>query len=180
MLDRPQLTIFEADLSNKSSVTEALEGSDTVFLVTNYWESAKYDIEFSQGKNVADAAKELGVKHLIFSTLLHVGKETKGRLSHVPHFEAKADIEEYIKKIGVPASFYLPGYFMSNFKQSVRKGEDGSLSFAMPVSKDAKFPLIDIAEDTGKCWTCKTNRLFVLTTLQASLSMEFSGTVMRP
>jgi uncharacterized protein YbjT (DUF2867 family) len=167
-------------LSDKSSVTEALEGSDTVFLVTNYWESAKYDVEFSQGKNVADAAKELGVKHLIFSTLLHVGKETNGRLSHVPHFEAKADIEEYIKKIGVPASFYLPGYFMSNFKQSVRKGEDGSLSFAMPVSKDAKFPLIDIAEDTGKCQTCRISHLFVLTTLQASSSMGFLRTVMRP
>lgn len=140
-------------MSDKVSVTEALRGSDTVFLVTNYWESAKYDVEFGQGKNVADASKELGVQHLIFSTLLHVGKVTNGRLAHVPHFEAKADIEEYIKKIGVPASFYLPGYFMSNFKQSVQKGQDGSLSFAFPVSKDAKFPLIDIAEDTGMSTT---------------------------
>ena len=167
-------------MSDKSSVTEALEGSDTVFLVTNYWESAKYDVEFSQGKNVADSAKKLGVKHLIFSTLLHVGKATNGRLSHVHHFEAKADIEEYIKKIGVPASFYLPGYFMSNFKQSIRKSEDGSLSFAMPVSKDAKFPLIDIGEDTGMCQTYRVNRHLVLTTLQASLSMVSLGTVMRP
>ncbi|KAF1930547.1 NmrA family transcriptional regulator [Didymella exigua CBS 183.55] len=139
-----------ADLSDKASVTKALQGSDTVFLVTNYWESAKYEVEFDQGKNVADASKELGVQHLIFSSLLHVGKITNGRLSHVPHFEAKSDIEDYIKKIGVPASFFLPGYFMSNFTQSVQKGEDGSLSFAFPVSKDAKFPLIDIAEDTGK------------------------------
>jgi uncharacterized protein YbjT (DUF2867 family) len=137
-------------LSDKASVTEALQGSHSVFLVTNYWESAKYDVEFGQGKNVADASKELGVQHLIFSSLLHVGKITNGRLRHVPHFEAKADIEEYIKKIGVPASFYLAGYFMSNFTQSVQKGEDGSLSFAFPVSQDAKFPLIDIAEDTGK------------------------------
>ncbi|KZM20787.1 uncharacterized protein EKO05_0002647 [Ascochyta rabiei] len=139
-----------ADLSSKSSVTEALQGSDTVFLVTNYWESAKYDVEFSQGKNVADAAKEVGVQHLIFSSLLHVGKVTEGRLSHVPHFEAKADIEQYIKASGVPASFYLPGYFMSNFHMMVQKGEDGSLSLALPVGKDAKFPLIDAAEDTGK------------------------------
>ncbi|KAJ8117686.1 hypothetical protein OPT61_g1172 [Boeremia exigua] len=139
-----------ADLSDKASVTAALQGSDTVFLVTNYWESAKYEVEFGQGKNVADAAKELGVQHLIFSSLLHVGKLTNGRLSHVPHFEAKSDIEEYIKKIGVPASFYLPGYFMSNFGQSVKKSEDGSLSFALPVSNNAKFPLVDIAEDTGK------------------------------
>lgn len=137
-------------MSDKASVTEALQGSDTVFLVTNYWESAKYDVEFGQGKNVADASKELGVKHLIFSSLLHVGNVTNGRLSHVPHFEAKADIEEYIKSLGLPASFYLPGYFMSNFAQAVQKGEDGSLSFAFPVGKDAKFPLIDIAEDTGE------------------------------
>lgn len=117
--------------------------------MTNYWESAKYEVEFNQGKNVADAAKEIGVQHLIFSSLLHVGKITDGRLKRVTHFESKADVEDYIKKIGVPASFYLPGYFMSNFFHGVQKGEDGSLSFAFPVGKDAKFPLIDIA-DTGK------------------------------
>lgn len=157
----------QADLSDKSSVTSALQGSDTVFLVTNYWEDGKYSTEYNQGKNVADAAKELGVQHLIFSTLLHVGNVTNGRLSHVPHFEAKADIEEYIKKIGVPASFYLPGYFMSNFKQSVQKGADGSLSFAFPVGKDARFPLVDIAEDTGEFAACNPftfSRILALTT----------------
>jgi hypothetical protein len=38
---------------------------------------------------------------------------------------------------------------MTNFQMSIQKGEDGSLTLALPVSKDAKFPLIDIAEDTG-------------------------------
>jgi uncharacterized protein YbjT (DUF2867 family) len=137
-------------LSNKSSIREALQGSDTVFLVTNYWENAKYDVEFNQGKNVADVAKELGVNHLIFSSLLHVGRLTTGRLSHVPHFEAKADIEEYIRASGIPASFFLPGYFMSNLPSMVQKGKDGNLSLVYPVSNDAKFPLIDAAEDTGK------------------------------
>ena len=143
-------------MSDKASVTEAIKGSDTVFLVTNYWESAKYYVEFGQGKNVADAAKEAGVQHLIFSSLLHVGKLTNGRLSHVPHFEAKADIEEYIRKSGVPSSFYMPGYFMSNFDQTVQKGEDGSLSLAFPVGQNAKFPLIDVAEDTGKSPQART------------------------
>ncbi|KAF1364295.1 putative nucleoside-diphosphate-sugar epimerase [Lizonia empirigonia] len=128
-------TIKQVDLSSKSSVMEALRGSDTVFLVTNYWEGAKYDIEFGQGKNVADAAKELGVQHLIFSSLLHVGKLTNGRLSHVPHFEAKADIEEYIRNSGIPTSFYLPGYFMTNLTMTVQKGKDGSLSLAYPFVK---------------------------------------------
>jgi uncharacterized protein YbjT (DUF2867 family) len=80
---------------------------------------------------------------------LHVTKTTNGRLTHVPHFDGKADIEEYIRESGVPATFYLAGYFMSNFSQMLQKGEDGSYSLAYPVGKDSKFPLIDAAEDTG-------------------------------
>jgi hypothetical protein len=44
----------------------------------------------------------------------------------------------------------MPGYYMSNLEQAVRPGEDGTLTWALPVGKDAKFPLIDTKEDTGK------------------------------
>ena len=73
-----------------------------------------------------------------------------GRLSHVPHFDSKADVEEYIRQSGVPATFFLAAYFMTNFQMSIQKKEDGSLTLALPVAEDAKFPLIDIAEDTGE------------------------------
>ncbi|KAH7042849.1 NmrA family transcriptional regulator [Macrophomina phaseolina] len=142
--------VKSADLNSKSSLTDAIRGSHTVFLVTNYWETAKYDVEVAQGKNVADVAKEAGVKHLIFSSLLHATKTTNGRLKHIPHFDAKADIEEYIRKSGIPATFYLPGFFMSNFAQMLQKGEDGSYTYAVPIGEASKFPLIDIAADTGK------------------------------
>jgi uncharacterized protein YbjT (DUF2867 family) len=103
----------------------------------------------TQGKNVADIAKEIGVQHLIFSSLLNVTEASNGRLTHVPHFDKKAEIEQYIRDSGVPATFYLPGYFMSNFEQMIRPGQDGVLTWALPVGKDAKFPLIDIKSDTG-------------------------------
>lgn len=137
-------------MSSKSSLSDALQGSHTVFLVTNYWETGKPEVELAQGKNVADVAKEVGVQHLIFSTLLHVTETTKGRLSHVPHFDGKAEVERHIRDSGVPCSFYLPGYFMSNFKSMLNEGEDGVVTLAYPVSAKAKFPLIDIAEDTGR------------------------------
>lgn len=145
---------FKADLSSKPSLTDAIRGSHTIFLVTNYWESAQYSVEVSQGKNVVDVAKQEGVQHIIFSSLLNVTKTTNGRLSHVPHFDGKADIEDYIRESGIPATFFLPGYFMSNFKQMFQRKEDGDgkveYSWAVPVSKDAKFPLVEIASDTGK------------------------------
>ncbi|KAK5014586.1 hypothetical protein LTR16_003797 [Cryomyces antarcticus] len=139
-----------ADMNSKSSVAKAIEGSHTVFLVTNYWETGRPEVEITQGQNVADAAKDAVVSHLIFSSLLNVTETTGGRLSHVPHFDGKSEIERYIRGTGVPCSFVLPGYFMSNYLQMLRKGSDGAFMLAYPVSNKAKFPLFDAAEDTGK------------------------------
>ena len=132
------------------SLTAALKGSHTVFLVTNYWEKMNADVEFSQGKNVADVSKAIGVSHLIFSSLHNVTEETKGRLTQVPHFDSKANVEKYIRESGVRCSFVLPGYYMSNFTQMLTRAEDGSYQLFYPVGNKAKFPLFDAAQDTGK------------------------------
>ncbi|KAH7406492.1 putative nucleoside-diphosphate-sugar epimerase [Phaeosphaeria sp. MPI-PUGE-AT-0046c] len=149
-LAKKGVEVVTADLNSKESIRTALKNSHTVFLVTNYWETANAQVEITQGKNVADVAKELGVQHLIFSSLLSGTKTSNGRLSHIPHFDSKADIEQYIRDTGVPATFYMPGYFMSNLDMSIKPGQDGALTWYLPVGKDAKFPLIDIKNDTGK------------------------------
>lgn len=139
-------------MNSKESLVQALQGSHSVFLVTTPdWGNAGSDAELVHGKNVADAAKEAGVQHLIFSSLLNVTETSGGRLKHVPHFDHKAKVEEYIRSIGVPATFVLPGYFMTNYTVfgMLRKGDDGVYNLAYPVGKDAQFPLIDIAGDMG-------------------------------
>lgn len=108
-----------------------------------------HEAEIKQGKTVADAAKAAGVSHLIFSSLIHVTKATKGALPNVSHFDGKAEVEEYIRASGVPASFVMPGYFMSNLISSLQKQEDGSYQMFLPISDAAKFPLFDVATDTG-------------------------------
>jgi len=149
-LEKLGVEMVNADLNSKSSLADAIKGTHTLFLVTNYWETATPGVEISQGKNAADAAKDAGVSHIIFSSLLHVSKTTGGRLNHVSHFDEKADIEEYIRGTGVPCTFFLPGYFMSNYTQMMQKNDDGSYVLAYPVSKTARFPLIDTAADVGK------------------------------
>lgn len=137
-------------MNSKSSVVEAVTGAHTVFLVTNYWESMNHETELSQGKNVADAAKECGVSHLIFSSLLNVTETTGGRLTHVRHFDSKAKIEQHIVSTGIRCTFVLPGYFMSNYFDMLRRYDDELYTIALPVSPQTKFPLLDAAEDTGK------------------------------
>ncbi|KAG4433673.1 hypothetical protein IFR05_010841 [Cadophora sp. M221] len=150
-LAKQGVEVVSAELNSKESVAAAIKNSHTVFLVTNYWESAKREVEMAQGINVADASKEAGVSHLIFSSLLNVTEESKGTLTHVPHFDGKADIEKYIRNTGVPCTFVLPAYFMSNYSafKMMAKQEDGSYMLAYPISKDAKIPLIDPGSDMG-------------------------------
>ncbi|PHH81961.1 hypothetical protein CDD82_7448 [Ophiocordyceps australis] len=149
-LSKQGVELKSADLNSEASIKEAISGSHTVFLVTNFWESLNAEMEIRQGKNVADAAKEEGVSHLIFSSLLNVTELTQGRLKHVPHFDDKAEVERYIKTTGVPCTFVMPGYFMSNLPGMMKKAADGSYELAYPISEKSEIPLFATAEDMGK------------------------------
>ncbi|KAF4443721.1 nitrogen metabolic regulation nmr [Fusarium acutatum] len=143
--------VVAADMNTAEQVAPAVKDAHTVFLVTNYWETNSGNGEIAQGKAVADACKTAGVKQLIFSSLLDTKKISNGRLAHIKHFEGKAEIEEYIRQINVPATFVLPGFFASNLFTSIRKNKDGSYGWALPANGDkAKVPLFDVNADMGK------------------------------
>lgn len=137
-------------MSSTESLASAVKDAHTVFLVTNFWETVSQDTEIAQGKAVTDASKAAGVKHIIASTLINVTEASKGKLTHLLHFDGKQKIEEYIRQSGVSSTFVLPGFFMSNFFDMIRKNEDGSYVLAWPVSGDkAQIPVFDAAQDTG-------------------------------
>lgn len=138
-------------MSSPASLHDAVKDSHTVFLVTNFWETMNENIETAQGKAVADACKDSGVKHLIFSSLRSISEVTSGRFSHVSHFEGKAEIEQYIRDIGVPATFVLAGLFMSGLSGRMIQKRDDTWTLALPVNPStAKIPVFDPEKDTGK------------------------------
>lgn len=141
--------MVQADLNSKDSILAAIKGSTAVFGVTNYWEKASLEWEVQQGKNLADASKEAGISHLIWSSLPYVSKVTHGKLHNLHHFDSKAMVEEYITSIGLPASFVQPGYFMSNIPGSIRpSGDQYSLSWLF--KPDTQIPMLDVPSDFGK------------------------------
>lgn len=141
-------------MGSKEATARAVEGAHTVYFVTNYWESMSREKEVAQGKAVTDASKAAGVKHLIFSSLIDVTAATNGRLPNVAHFDGKAEIEKYIRDSGVPGTFVMPGFFMSNFFQSMKKGDDGSFTFTLPVDGGkARIPMFDSGSDSGEFLT---------------------------
>ena len=61
--------VVSANLDDVESLKKAFAGAHGVFGVTNFWEHFSAEKEKAQAKNIADAAKAAGVKHVIWSTL---------------------------------------------------------------------------------------------------------------
>lgn len=79
------------------------------------WESRDADIEITQGKAVADAARAAGVSLFIWSSLPNVTKFSNGELTTVHHFDSKAKVEEYIRTLSFPCCvFIMTAFFMQN------------------------------------------------------------------
>ena len=141
----------KANLDEASSLQDAIKGSYAVFAVTNYWDKASKSVEVAQGKAIADACKAVGVHHLIWSCLPNVTKLSSGKLTRVEHFDGKAEVADYIESIkgdGMVATYFMPGFYMSNLN---RKEQEGVLTLAYPWdADDTHVPLLDTAEDSGK------------------------------
>lgn len=148
------LTQTKADLNDKASLIKALTGVHTAYAVTNYWEKMDPKLEVQQGKNVVDAAQEANIQHLIWSSALDVNTLSHGVLANVYHFDSKAEVEEYARSLGVPSTFFLAGWYMSNITAgpfTIRQDErnDNAWTLALPASEDAVYPLFEV-NDTGR------------------------------
>jgi uncharacterized protein YbjT (DUF2867 family) len=150
--------VVKADLDDVESLKKAFAGAYGVYGVTNFWEHFSGEKEKTQAKNIADAARAAGVKHVIWSTLEDTRKlmaaddkrmpmlQEKYR---VPHFDAKAEADAYFA--GLPTTFLVTSFYWDNlylFGLAPKKGDDGKYSWAFPMG-DAKMAGI-AAEDIGK------------------------------
>lgn len=145
--------LVTANLDDPSSLLEALEGAYAVYALTNFWEHMDGKRELQQGKNVADACKAVGVKHLIWSSLPYAQKISGGELKHIPHFDSKAEVEEYIEGIkgDMWASYYMPAFYVSNLNGMITKSEDGVAAWTCVFdANETRIPWTDAAGDTGK------------------------------
>ena len=108
-LSRQGIELVRGDLEAPSSLTAATEGVYGIYSVQDFWAvGAKREV--LQGKNLADAAKKAGVKHLVYNSV--GGAERK---TGIPHWESKWEIENYIRGLGLPATIFRPAGFMENY-----------------------------------------------------------------
>jgi len=108
-LTRQGVEVVQGDLEDPASLERAARGVYGVYSVQDFW-SVGVKREVQQGKNVADAAKKSGVEHFVYSSA--GGAE---RNSGIDHFESKWEVENYIRRLGLPATMIRPVAFMENY-----------------------------------------------------------------
>ncbi|KIW11073.1 hypothetical protein PV08_10372 [Exophiala spinifera] len=153
-LKRKGVEVVSGDVTKPSSLTSALHGVHTVFALTapSFGPDSRAR-EYDTGKAIADAAVAAGATYIILSTLPNVSVVSGGKYKKVTGFDAKADVEDYIKTLPIKSAFFAPGSFMQNW-QSLRgvhpSGTPGEFVVSRHVGPGSKLPLIDIVGDTGK------------------------------
>lgn len=127
---------------------EAFRGSEGVFMMTpGIAPPETHELEL--GKQLAGAAVEAGVQHLVFSSLENVDKITEGK-KFAPHFTDKARIEEYIRTLPIKSSFIYMAFFYTNLMEFYTPVTEGdTLVFPIYLPRDFKAPFVDPLTATG-------------------------------
>ena len=153
--------VVAADLDDRESVTEAFRGAWGAYCVTNFWEHFSPEKELAQAANMARAAREAGLRHVIWSTLEDTRRwvpleddrmPTLMGNWKVPHFDAKGEADHLFADAGVPTTYLLTSFYWDNFIYfglEPKRGADGVLAITLPMGR---APLSGIAaEDIGQC-----------------------------
>lgn len=143
-----ELISIPLNLGYKKDFVEAFRGSDGVFMLTPSIAPPQTH-ETELGIQLADAAVEADVQHIIFSSLENVDKITQGK-KFAPHFTDKAKIEEYIRTLPVTSSFIYMAFFYTNLMEFYPPRIDGdTLVFPIYLPKDFRAPFVDPLTATG-------------------------------
>ena len=160
-LSKKSVSVVKADLDDVESLKKAFSGAYGAFCVTNYWEYFSPEKEMKHAKNMAIAAKDAGVSHVIWSTLedtrewIPLNDDRMPTLMgnyKVPHFDGKGESNKFFGEAGVPTTFLVASFYWDNlihFGMGPKKNQDGKYSITYPMG-DKKLAGI-AAEDIGKC-----------------------------
>ncbi len=123
--------VMKGDFSDYDSLVKAATGMDTVYAMTTPFETGPEE-EVKQGIAIANAVKEAGVGHFIFSSVASADRKTG-----IPHFDSKYEIEKHIVSLNIPYTISAPVFFMDNFLSPwiLPSLKEGKLKLAMPANR---------------------------------------------
>lgn len=129
------------DMLEPDSLRSTFDGAHGVFSVQTWRGPGGVEAEMQAGFNVAEAAKQAGVAHLVYTSVA-----SADRAPGVAHFESKREVELRIAALGVPATILRPVFFMDNFRWQAAGIHDGRL--VQGIKPETRLQMIAV-DDIG-------------------------------
>ena len=112
LAELPNVELIEGDLTqNKKTLVPFLDdlfrGAQVAFINTTHWGD-----EVVIGKACADAAKKAGVQHYVYSSMPDHSVYNEDWKA-LPLWSQKFAVENYVRQIGIPATFLITGIYLS-------------------------------------------------------------------
>ncbi|KAF2140335.1 uncharacterized protein K452DRAFT_253111 [Aplosporella prunicola CBS 121167] len=137
-------------LEDEHFVAGLFDGAHLAFINTTHWGD-----EIATGRAMANAAKKAGVEHYIYSGMpdhsIYEGRSWKA----LPMWAQKFAVENYVRQIGIPATFVYAGTYHNNFTSlpyplfRMELLADGSFEWQAPFHPDIPIPWLDAEHDVG-------------------------------
>ena len=143
-LSRLGAEVVAADVEDEKSLEKAFRGAYGAFCVTFFWDHLSPEKEYAHASAMARAAKQAGVKHVIWSTLEDTRKwvplsddrmPTLMGKYKVPHFDAKGEADRVFIDLGLPVTILPTSFYWENliyFGMGPKKGRTGNWKSPFP------------------------------------------------
>lgn len=159
--------IVKADANDVDSMVEAFKGCYGAFLVSDFWQNMDVNNEMQVLRNLKEAAKKAGVKHIVLSTLegskefvnnaknkdtwkVPAGFEEIGM--YVPHLDGKYMVTKEFEEEGLPTTIFRTSFYYENFINfgmgPARQSDSAPYAITFPLN-DAKMQMVAVS-DIGK------------------------------
>ena len=130
--------IYLGDLLNSDDLQEIMDGARAVYHICPNVHPGEVEI----GAGVIQAAKEAGVKHFVYHSVLHP------QIEAMPHHWLKLRVEEHLIESGLPFTILQPTAYMQNIASHIPKILERGV-YRVPYPIETGICLVDL-EDLAK------------------------------
>lgn len=148
--DYDNVDLYEESLENNPELIDTLfEGCQYAFINT-----FPTGDEVRLGKALADAAQRHRIQHYIYCSMPDHSVYNPA-WPGLPNWACKFTVENYIRQLGIPATFLYAGIYNNNFTSlafplfCMEFQEDNTVEWRAPFHPHTKLPWLDAEADTG-------------------------------
>ncbi|WP_152424999.1 SDR family oxidoreductase [Nafulsella turpanensis] len=165
--------VKEGDYDKPETLQKALKDIDTLLLIS----SSEVGKRQAQHRNIINAAKQAGVKQIVYTSLLHA--DTSSLSLAEEHIATEADL----KAAGIPYTVLRNGWYTENYADSIKaalasgsiigSAGEGKISAATRADyADAAVGVLTSEGHEGKTYELAGDESFTLGELAAELSRQ--------